>query len=106
MSEKTIYECERAKFNGFGTYKVPIEERVNEIMEATKKEYPNVDNYLLWVCAVDYVLEEKGLKKDNDDDGVKMYEEYVEQRKIFIYNTVKIQDDDVIKYDCNVLQEV
>ena len=52
---------DRAKFEGFGTYKLPIEERVNEIMEATKKEYPNVDNYLLWLCAVDYVLEEKGL---------------------------------------------
>ena len=56
------------------------------------------------MCAVDYVLEEKGLKKDNDD-GIKMYEEYVKQRKIFIYNTVKVQDDDVIKYDYNVLQE-
>ena len=64
MSElQTIYDCERAKFNGFGTYKLPIEERVNEIMEITKKEYPTIDNYLLWVCAVDYVLEEKGLKK-------------------------------------------
>ena len=98
MSEKTIYDCERAKFEGFGTYKLPIEERVNEIMEATKKEYPTVDNYLLWLCAVDYVLEEKGLKKDNDD-GVKMYEDYVKEIKIFIYNTVKVEDDDVIKYD-------
>ena len=27
MSElQTIYDCERAKFNGFGTYKLPIEE--------------------------------------------------------------------------------
>ena len=116
MSEKTIYDCERAKFEGFGTYKLPIEERVNEIMEATKKEYPNIDNYLLWLCAVDYVLEEKGLKKDNEE-GVKMYEEYVKQRKIFIYNTVKVvredlkgpptlaEDDETIKYDYNVLQE-
>ena len=55
MSEKTIYDCERAKFEGFGTYKLPIEERVDEIMEATKKEYPTVENYLLWLCAVDYV---------------------------------------------------
>ena len=47
----------------------------------------------------------KGLKKDNEE-GVKMYEEYVKQRKIFIYNTVKVEDDDVIKYDYNVLQEV
>ena len=102
MSEKTIYDVDRAKFEGFGTYKLPIEERVNEIMEATKKEYPNVDNYLLWLCAVDYVLEEKGLKKENED-GVKMYEEYLEQRKIFIYNTVKVVDDVVVKYDYNVL---
>ena len=95
MSElQTIYDCERAKFNGFGTYKLPIEERVNEIMEMTKKEYPTIDNYLLWVCAVDYVLEEKGLKKDNsvDASGLNMYEEYVKQRKTFIYNTVKVED--------------
>ena len=105
MSEKTIYDVERAKFEGFGTYKLPIEERVNEIMEATKKEYPNIDNYYLWVCAVDCVLEEKGLKKDNDD-GVKMHEEYMKERKTFIYNTVKVVEDDVIKYDYNVLQEV
>ena len=131
MSEKTIYDVERAKFNGFGTYKLPIEERVNEIIEATKKEYPNMDNYLLWLCAVDYVLEEKGLKKDNDE-GFKMYEEYIKERKIFIYNTVKVvredlcamthivshptpcgkgpptlaEEEDVVKYDYNVLQEI
>jgi hypothetical protein len=64
-------------------------------MEATKKGYPNVDYYLLWSCSVDYVLEEKGLKKDNED-GVKMYEEYIKQRKIFIYNSVKVVEDDVI----------
>jgi hypothetical protein len=74
-------------------------------MEATKKENPNADNYLLWLCAVDHVLEEKGLKKDNEE-GLKMYEDYVKQRKIFIYNTVRVEDDDVIKYDYNVLQEV
>ena len=31
MSEKSIFDVERAKFEGFGTYKLPIEERVNEI---------------------------------------------------------------------------
>ena len=58
-------------------------------MEAAKKEYPNIDNYLLWLCAVDYVIEENGFKKDNDE-GAKMYEEYIKQRKIFIYNTVNV----------------
>ena len=95
MSElQTIYDYERAKFNGFGTYKLPIEERVNEIMEMTKKEYPTIDNYFLWVCAVDYVLEEKGLKKENEN-GVKMYEEYVKQRKTFIYNTVHVEENNI-----------
>ena len=102
MSEKSIYDVERAKFEGFGTYKLPIEERVNEIMELTKKEYPSLDNYYLWLCAVDYVLEEKGLKKDNDE-GVKLYEEYVKQRNIFIYNTVTIEDEKPIY---NILKEI
>ncbi len=48
------------------------------------------DNYLLWLCAVDCV-EEKGFKKDNED-GVKMYEEYEKDRKIFIYNTVRAEE--------------
>ena len=91
---ETIYDCERAKFTGFGTYALPIEERVNEIIEMTKKEYPTMDNYLIWLCAVDYVLEEKGLKKDNED-GVKMYEEYVKQRKTFIYNTVHVEENNI-----------
>ena len=85
---QTIYECERAKFKGFGTYTLPI---VNELIEMTKKEYPTMDNYLIWLCAVDYVVEEKGLKKENEN-GAKMYEEYVKQRKTFIYNTVTIED--------------
>jgi len=94
---QTIYDCERAKFNGFGTYTLPIEERVNEIIEMTKKEYPNIDNYLIWVCAVDYVLEEKGLKKENgvDANGAKLYEEYVKERKTFIYNTVTVEDVEI-----------
>ena len=59
----TVYGLDRAKFEGFGKYILDIENRVNDILELTKKEYPNVDNYLLWLCAVDYVLEEMGLKK-------------------------------------------
>ena len=88
---QTIYDCELAKFKGFGTYTLPIEDRVNEIIEMTKKEYPTIDNYLIWLCAIDFVLEEKGLKKDSVN-GAKMYEEYVKQRNTFIYNTVKVED--------------
>ena len=53
-----------------------------------------MDNYLLWLCSVDYVLEEKGLKKENEN-GVKMYEEYVKQRKTFIYNTVHVEENNI-----------
>ncbi len=35
-----------------------------------------------------------------------MYKEYVKERKIFMYDTVKIQNDDAMKYDYNVLQEI
>jgi hypothetical protein len=73
-------------------------------MEATKKEYPNIDKYLLWLCAVDYALEEKEL--EDNEEGVKMYGECINQRKIFTYNSVRVEEDDVIEYDCNVLQQV
>ena len=61
--ELTVYECERAKLKAFGTYTLPIEEKVNDLVEMTKKEFPEMDNYLIWINAVDYVWEEKGLKK-------------------------------------------
>ena len=64
MSEDTVYGVDRAKFDGFGKYKIPIEARVNEILELTKKEYPTMDNFLMWLCAVDFVMDEMGLKKD------------------------------------------
>ena len=48
---------ERAKITGFGTYgEYDINDRVNEPMKQIKKEYPMIDNYLLWVMVVDYVL--------------------------------------------------
>ena len=31
MSDDTVYGVERAKFDGFGKYKLDIENRVNEI---------------------------------------------------------------------------
>ena len=105
MSDETVYGVDRAKFDGFGKYKLDIENRVNEILEQTKKEYPTIDNYLLWLCAVDYVLEEMGLKKDTDE-GTQLYEKYLKERKTFIYNTVNVEDGDVIKADYNILQEV
>ena len=106
MSEnQTIFDVERAKFKGFGKYKLPIEKKVNEIIEMTKKEYPEIDNYLLWLCAVDYVMEEMGLKKDSDK-GKELYDLYLKERKTFIYNTVNVEEGDKIKSEYNVLQQV
>ena len=54
---------------------------------------------------MDYVFEEEGLKQDKEE-GIKMYVEYIKQRKIYIYNTVRIEEGDKIKSDYNVLQEI
>jgi hypothetical protein len=105
MSEETIYGVDRAKFDGFGKYKLPIEKRVNEILELTKKEYPEMDNFLMWLCAVDFVMDEMGLKKDCDE-GQKFYEKYLKERKTFIYKGVSVEEGNKIKAEYNVLQEV
>jgi hypothetical protein len=54
----------------------------------------------------EHTLNYKRQTSSINEEGVKMYGEFVKQRKIFIYNTVKVEDDDVFKYDYNVLQEV
>jgi len=107
VEKETVFDgYERAKFTGFGSYKDPrIEPRVNEIIEATKNEYPNIDNYFLWLCATDYVMEELGLKKDIDK-GKEMYEDYLKERKTFIYNNVIVEEENKIKCDYTILQEV
>jgi hypothetical protein len=105
MSEETIYGVDRAKFDGFGKYKLPIEKRVNEILELTKKEYPEMDNFLMWLCAVDFVMDEMGLKKDCDEGQI-FYEKYLKERKTFIYQGVSVEEGDKIKAEYNVLQEV
>ena len=60
---ETVYDVPHANFEGFGTHKLPIEVHVNELIKMTKmakKEFPEMDNDFIWLCAVDYVLEGKG----------------------------------------------
>jgi hypothetical protein len=38
--------------------------RLNELMEICKAEYPDIDPYFIWVCSVDHLLEEQGVKVD------------------------------------------
>ena len=63
---QTIYDCERAKFNGFGTYTLPIEERVNEIIEMTKKEFLPANKALV-------ANKETLIYMTDDCNGVGMY---------------------------------
>jgi hypothetical protein len=44
-TEKSIYDVERAKFEGSEAYKLPVEEIVHKVMEVKNKDYPNIDNY-------------------------------------------------------------
>ena len=48
--DKTVYGHERNKFQGFGEYTNKIlkenKKRINELVEMTKLEYPQMDNYL------------------------------------------------------------
>ena len=62
----TVYGYERNKFKGFGEYTNELlkenEGRINELVEMTTKEFPNLDNYFIWMAAVDYMMEELGIK--------------------------------------------
>ena len=70
-NNETVYGYERNKFKGFGEYTNELlkehEGRINELVELTKQEYPTIDNYLIWLCAVDYMMEELNLKKENSE---------------------------------------
>ncbi len=64
---ETVYGYERNKFKGFGEYTNELlkdhEGRINDLVELTKQEYPTIGNDLIWLCAVDYMMEELILKK-------------------------------------------
>ena len=64
---ETVYGYQRNKFKGFGEYTNQLlkdnEGRINDLIELTKQEYPTIDNYLIWLCAVDYMMEELNIKK-------------------------------------------
>jgi hypothetical protein len=68
----TIFNYPRNKFKGFGEYNNPIlkenEARINELVEITKKTFPEIDNFLIWVMAVDYMIEELGIKKEVQEE--------------------------------------
>lgn len=75
FDENTVYGYERQKFKGFGEYTNPLlkenEKEINELVEITKKAFPDMDNYLIWLCAVDYMIEKLGIKNEVGIEDIK-----------------------------------
>ena len=86
---------QRAKFTGFGTYgKYDINDRVNELMKQCKKEYPTIDNWLLWIQVVDYVLkEELNVENTTQEKAKELYENYMKERDKREYQSVQLLDE-------------
>ena len=39
-------------------------ERLTQLMELCKQEYPDIDPYIIWVYSMDYLLNEQGIYGD------------------------------------------
>ena len=91
---KTVYGYKKNKFTGFGDYSHELlkenEGRINELVELTKQEFPTMDNYFIWLCAVDYMMEELNIKNDTSS-GKSMFDECLKERNTFIYNSVELK---------------
>ena len=71
------------------------ENRVNELVELSMKEFPDMDKYFLWVCATDYVLREE-MKVDIDEDELKktVDELYgLKKETQFVYECISLRDE-------------
>ena len=93
---KTVYGYEKNKFKGFGDYSHELlkenEGRINELVELTKYEFPVMDNYFIWLAAVDYMIEELNIKVDNTS-GKQCYEDYMKERNKTLYNSVELKEE-------------
>jgi hypothetical protein len=91
---KTVYGYEKNRFKGFGEYNNELlkehEGRINELVELTKNEFPTMDNYFIWLAAVDYMMEELNIKNDSNS-GKSMFNDCLKERNTFIYNSVELK---------------
>ena len=76
------------------------ENRVNELVELSLKQFPNVDKYFLWVCAVDYVMKEE-MKLNIDDEDIKLkvdeiYSSRNENKYVFENITLKDENNNIL----------
>ena len=49
-------------------------ERLTQLIEACKQEYPDIDPFIIWVYSMDYLLNEQGIYGDKNV-AQKLYEE-------------------------------
>ena len=49
-------------------------ERLTQLIEVCKHEYPDIDPYIIWVYSVDYLLNEQGIYGD-EKEGRTLYEQ-------------------------------
>ena len=42
-------------------------ERLTQLIEVCKYEYPDIDPYIIWVYSVDYLLNEQGINGDEKE---------------------------------------
>ena len=55
-------------------------ERLTQLIEVCKHEYPDIDPYIIWVYSVDYLLNEQGIHGD-EKEAQKLYEQAREELK-------------------------
>lgn len=75
--------------------KLVDEKRVNELVELSMKEFPDVDKYFLWVCAVDYVMREEMKIEINEEELQKTVDEIysIENENKHVYECVSLRDE-------------
>ena len=49
-------------------------ERLAELMDLCKQEYPDIDPFIIWVYSMDYLLNEQGIYGDKNE-AQKLYEQ-------------------------------
>ena len=63
-------------------------------MEQCKKQFVNIDNYLLWIQVVDYVLsEELKVETTSHEQANEWYEDFMKERDKREYQSVKLLDE-------------
>jgi hypothetical protein len=96
MIIKQYMVTKKNKFTGFGDYSHELikenERRINELVELTEQEYPTMDNYLIWICAVDYMIEELNIKVDNSS-GKQLNDDSMKKRNKTVYNSVELKEE-------------